>query len=130
MSVVAAVKPGVLSEVFRTARLTARERQVIRDRLAGKSFARVAGGRCRRQRVQRIERRALGKLGLAGSLAAVVHTDERAGRAEFYRERGRAVRLAELQADPTEVGPSRPWRPEPWELAHERAVAEFLATCG
>ena len=81
-----------LDDVLDAAGLTEQERHVVRERLAGRSYGRIAAGGLRkpgggaysRQRVQQIERDAADKLGLAESLAVAVHGAERLERLRAF----------------------------------------------
>ena len=124
-----------LAAVVRAAGLTAAERHVVRERLAGLSYGQIAagaplrkpgGGAYTRQRVQQIEQHAAAKLGLGRSLEAAVHAAERVDRALDLVERGGRVRLADLHLDPGEVRPRLRRRLARWEREHEAAVTAFL----
>jgi hypothetical protein len=127
-------EPVPLAAVFRAAGLTAAERHVLRERLAGRSYGQIAAGALRkpdgspytRQRVQQIEQDATAKLGLAQSLAVAVHGAERVDRALDLVARGRRVRIADLRLDPQAVRPRWQSRLARWERVHEAAVAAFL----
>jgi hypothetical protein len=128
-------EPVPLAAVFRAARLTAAERHVLRQRLAGRSYGQIAaGGELRkpdgspytRQRVQQIEQGAAAKLGLAASLAAAVQAAERVDRALGLLEQGGRVRIADLHLDPAAVRPRWQSRLARWEREHEAAVRAFL----
>jgi hypothetical protein len=87
------------------AALTGNELDVIRGRLAGRSFGEIAeelpkpgGGKYSRQRVQQVEARALRKLGATPETIAAVHEEERIDRGLALRERAQRVRLVELTA--------------------------------
>ena len=87
------------------AALTGNELQVMRRRLAGRSFGEIAeelpkpgGGKYSRQRVQQVEARALRKLGATPETIAAVHEEERIDRGLALRERAQRVRLVELTA--------------------------------
>jgi DNA-binding CsgD family transcriptional regulator len=113
--------------VYQAAALTPQERRVVHERLGGgQSFGEI--GRelgVTRQRAAQIEADACRKLGLAGSVALVIHDDERTERALRLRERGRRVR-GELKADP-EAARRRSWmRLERWEVEHEARVRAFM----
>jgi hypothetical protein len=128
-------EPVPLAAVVRAAGLTPAERHVVRERLAGRSYAQIAaGGELRkpdgspytRQRVKQIEEEAAAKLGLAASLAEAVHVAERLERALNLVERGGRVRAADLHLDPAAVRPRWQSRLARWEREHEAAVEAFL----
>ena len=83
-----------------------------------------------RQRVQQLEQQAVVKLGLRGSVAGLVHADERAGRALLLAEGGRQVRAKELRANPERPHRRPGRRAEPSEREHESAVRAFLRAAG
>jgi hypothetical protein len=125
----------LLGELCDAAGLTAAERHVVRERLAGRSYGQIAagaalrkpgGGAYTRQRVQQIEQDAAAKLGLAASLEAAVQAAERVDRALDLVERGGRVRAADLHLDPQAVRPRLRRRLARWERAHEAAVQAFL----
>jgi hypothetical protein len=124
-----------LGELCDAAGLTAVERHVLRERLAGRSYGQIAGdaalqkpggGAYTRQRVQQLERRALVKLGLGASLADAVHAAERVDRAPDLVERGGRVQAADLHLDPQAVRPRWQSRRARWEREHEAAVTAFV----
>ena len=120
-SMPAAARLAVVFEVFG---VTGRERDVVAARLAGATFGEVAAaGRVTRQRVQQLERAALDRLGLSGSVEQIVHADQRADGAGAMR--GRAAAAAGL------VAGTGTWVPlTRADRAHERAVARFLKARG
>jgi len=90
--------------------LAERWRFVLGERLDGLSFGRIAGALgVSAARAAQIEAKALARLGCRATVAGI-HKRERCERAEALREKGRLVRLAELQADPESV-PARKGRP-------------------
>src|SRR5215218_4340394 len=105
-----------LAIVFEVFGLADRERQVVAARLAGATFGDVAAAvRVTRQRVQQLEREALARLGLSGSVESIVHADQRAAGAGAMR--GRAAAAAGL------VTGTGSWVPlTRADRAHERAV--------
>src|SRR5262249_44391949 len=124
-----------LAAVFRAAGLTAVERHVVRQRLAGRSYGQIAagaalrksgGGAYTRQRVPQVGQDAAAKLGLDRSLAEAVHAAERVDRALDLVERGGRVWAADLHLDPAAVRPRWQSRLARWEREHEAAVAAFL----
>ena len=118
-----------LAVVFDLFGLADRERQVIAARLAGATFAAVAAaGRVTRQRAQQVERRALARLGLSGSVEAIAHADQRGEAAVAMHDRAAGVRSAEL----TDLDAGRQHRSNLTraDRAHEAAVARFLRSRG
>ena len=124
-----------LASAVRAFGLSAVELHVVVERLAGRSYSDIAGDAAvrkpdgtayTRQRVKQFEQEALGKLGLAGSVEAVVHRAERRDAAVRLRERGRQAVFGTVR--PTRGGGRG--RPERWEVRHERRVARFLAERG
>jgi hypothetical protein len=108
------------------AALTGNELQVMRRRLAGRSFGEIAeelpkpgGGKYSRQRVQQVEAQALRKLGATPETIAVVHEQERIDRGLALRERGQRVRLVEMTAG-DDVPPRRRRTPSDRERAERR----------
>ena len=103
--------------------LTDRERFVLRKRLDGLPFGRVAGALgVSTARAAQIEAKALARLGCRVTVAGI-HERERCERAEALREKGRLVRLSELQADPESVPPRKGRPPSPEERAEEHLDA-------
>jgi hypothetical protein len=130
---------GERVEVWRVlvaAGLTRPERHVVRQRLAGRSYAAIAldramrkadGSGYTRQRVQQTERDAMQRLGLGVSLEAAIHASERAERAEAMAARRGLVSSAELHG---EAEPRRRLGAPRWEWEHEAAVEAFLEAAG
>jgi hypothetical protein len=128
--------PVGLDEVFDAAGLEGRERHVIRERLAGRSFADIAGdgsvsgkgGRpYTRQRIQQLERDGLRRLGLSRLLSEAVHGRERAERAQGLAEAGRRLEAGRDGGSAVHMARRGGGWMEPWERAHERRVTAFLA---
>ena len=104
--------------------VTGRERDVIAARLAGATFGDVAAAaRVTRQRVQQLERAALARLGLSGSVEQIVHADQRADGAGAMHGRAAAA-AGRATGTGTWVPLTRADR------AHEREVARFLKARG
>lgn len=97
-----------LNRVFEAAGLDARERWIVEQRLQGASYGdmakdpRAAG--VSRQRLEQIEKAAMGKLGAEGkSIAEAVHADEAASRSLDLIERGKGIEVGDLAHDPASV---------------------------
>jgi hypothetical protein len=92
-------QPVTLPEAFDAVGLAERERNVVRQRLAGRSYRQIAGRSCTRQRVQQVERVAIARLGLSLSIAQAVHTAQRADQAQEWADRSKLTNPAELRGD-------------------------------
>jgi hypothetical protein len=90
-----------LADVFRAAGLTPNQRQVVRERLSGRSYAAIAGSARSKQAVKIAESKACSRLGLAASIELAVHAVERADNGRVKAEQADAVRPCELHADDT-----------------------------
>jgi hypothetical protein len=108
------------------AALTGNELDVIRGRLAGRSFGEIAeelpkpgGGKYSRQRVQQVEAQALRKLGATPETIAAVHEQERIDRGLALWEKGQRVRLVEMTAG-DDVPPRRRRLPSDRERSEQR----------
>ena len=125
-----------LDDVFQAINLSDRERHVLRARLAGRSYLDIAadaavcrpdGGAPSRQRILQIEAGVMGKLGLCESVEKAIHADERAGRAARMLGRGGLARGELCDGPEAWAAARRRSRLTSEDLAHERAVREFLA---
>jgi hypothetical protein len=121
-----------LAVVLTAVGVSGRDQHVLRQRLRGRSFEQIAwdrecrverGGVLSRQRMQQIERAALARVGLSGSVESVILTAERAGGSDLAHDRaggtfglsvGRGAWVKLTRAD----------------REHERAVAKFLRSKG
>jgi hypothetical protein len=98
--------PRLSIDNYEVAKLSPRERELVERRVAGETLESI--GRSKgftRQRAHQIEQAALGKMGHAKSVADEVFAAERAEREADMIQRGKAVRLSEMRADPREVAP-------------------------
>jgi hypothetical protein len=110
-------QPVILPEAFDAVGLAERERHVVRQRLAGRSYGQIAGRSCTRQRVQQVERIAVARLGLSLSIAQAVHASQRADQAQEWADRSKLTSPADLHGD----GPTRRQRkPSPREMIHAK----------
>jgi hypothetical protein len=96
--------PVRLADVFGVVCLTEPEQHVIRERLCGRSYGQIArdrfaGRALTRQRLQQVERVACRRLGLAASVATLVHDVERADRGREKVEQSRGIIPTDLHTD-------------------------------
>lgn len=106
-----------LAETFEAAGLALHERQVIRERLAGRSYGAIAGRKLTRQRIEQVERSARARLGLSTSIAQAVHAAQRADQAAGFAEKAKCTNGAELHGDGSAC---RKRKPRGRDLIHAR----------